>query len=45
MDESGMPLDHKPLKVVVPKGTKKVHCQTPGKKAQITRLAFGMQVI
>ena len=41
MDESGMPLDHKPPKVVVPKGTKKVHCQTSGNKAQITILACG----
>ena len=41
MDESGMPLDHKPPKVVVPKGTKKVHCRTSGNKAQITILACG----
>ena len=41
MDESGMPLDHKPPKVVVPKGTKKVHCQTSGNKSQITILACG----
>ena len=34
MDESGMPLDHKPPKVVVPKGTK-VHCRTSGNKAQM----------
>ena len=39
MDESGMPLDHKPPKVVVPKGTKKVHCRTSGNKPQITVLA------
>lgn len=32
MDESGMPLDHKPPKVIVPKGTKKVHCHTSGNK-------------
>ena len=41
MDESGMPLDHKPPKVVVPKGTKKVHCRTSGNKSQITILACG----
>ena len=39
MDESGMPLDHKPPKVVTRKGTKKVHCRTSGNKAQITVLA------
>ena len=36
MDESGMPLDHKPPTVVAPKGMKKVHCRTLGSKAQIT---------
>lgn len=41
MDESGMPLDHKPPKVIVLKGTKKVHCRTSGNKAQITVLACG----
>jgi len=39
MDETGMPLDHKPPKVIVLKGTKKVHCQTSGNKSQITVLA------
>lgn len=39
IDESGMPLDHKPPKVIVPKGTKKVHCRTSGNKSQITVLA------
>ena len=39
MDESGMPLDHKPPKVVARKGMKKVHCRTSGNKAQITVLA------
>lgn len=38
MDESGLPLDHKPPKVVAWKGTKKVHCRTSGNKAQITVL-------
>ena len=40
MDESGLPLDHKPSKVVTLKGTKKVHCRTSGKKTQITVLAY-----
>ncbi len=39
MDESGMPLDHKPPRVVARKGTKKIHCHTSGNKAQITILA------
>ena len=39
MDESGMPLDHKPPKVVAPKGMKKVHCRTSGSKGQITIIA------
>ena len=38
MDESGMPLDHKPPKVVAPKGMKKVHCHTSGSKGQITKI-------
>ena len=38
MDESGMPLDHKPPKVVARKGTRKVHCHTSGNKLQITVL-------
>ncbi len=28
MDETGLPLDHKPAKVVTLKGAKKVHCRT-----------------
>ena len=39
MDESGLPLDHKPAKVIALKGTKKVHCRTSGNKMQITVLA------
>lgn len=39
MDESGMLLDHKPHKVIVLRGTKKVHCRTSGNKAQISVLA------
>ena len=32
MDEPGMPLDHRPPKVVACKGMKKVHCRTSGSK-------------
>ena len=39
--ESGLPLDHKPPKVAVPKGTTKVHCHNSGNKAQISLLACG----
>ena len=39
MDESGIPLDHKPSKVIALKGTKKVHCRTSGNKMQITIIA------
>ena len=39
MDESGMPLDHKPPKVIARKGTKKIHCRTLGNKAQMIILA------
>lgn len=39
MDESGLPLDHKPSKVITLRGTKKVHCRTSGNKMQITILA------
>lgn len=39
MDETGMPLDHKPKKVVALKGAKKVHCRTSGNKSQVTVLA------
>ncbi len=39
MDESGLPLDHKPPKVIALKGAKKVHCRTSGNKMQITVLA------
>ena len=34
MDESGLPLDHKPSKVVTLKGTIKAHCRTSGNKIQ-----------
>ena len=36
----GLPLDHKPSKVLTLKGTKKVHCRTSGNKTQITVLAY-----
>ena len=39
MDESGMPLDHKPPMVVARRGIKKVHCRTSGNKSQITIIA------
>ena len=38
MDESGMPLDHKP-RVIARRGMKKVYCRTSGNKAQITIIA------
>ena len=39
MDETGMPLDHKQLKRIAPKGMKKVYGQSSGNKCQITILA------
>jgi hypothetical protein len=39
MDESGMPLDHKQLKRVAAKGTKKVHRPVSGNRSQITIVA------
>ena len=39
VDETGMPLDHKPPKVVTTKGQKKVRCRTTGNKAQVTVIA------
>ena len=39
MDESGMPLDHKKLKKVAPRGMKKVHGPASGDKTQITIVA------
>ena len=36
MDESGMPLDHRPIWIVEKKGQKKVRYQTSGNKKQIT---------
>ena len=39
MDESGMPLDHKQLKRIALKGSKKVHGQASGDKSQVTIVA------
>ena len=39
VDETGMPLDHRPPKIVTAKGQKKVRCRTSGNKSQITVIA------
>ena len=39
VDESGMPLDHHPPKVVSQKEQKKVRSRTSGNKSQITVIA------
>ena len=39
VDETGMPLDHRPPKVVGRKGKRKVRCRVTGNKAQITVVA------
>jgi hypothetical protein len=36
MDESGMPLDHRPPRIVAKKGQRKVRYRTSGNKKQIT---------
>ena len=36
VDETGMPLDHRPPKIVTKRGQKKVRCRTSGNKSQIT---------
>ena len=36
VDETGMPLEHRPPKVVTKKGQKKVRCRTSGNRSQIT---------
>jgi len=41
MDESGMPLEPRPLKVVAKKGQKKVRYQTSGQKQHIALIGFG----
>ena len=39
VDETGMPLDHRPPKIVTARGQKKVRCRTSGNKSQITIIA------
>lgn len=39
VDESGIPLDHRPPRIVTTKGQKKVRCRTTGNKSQITVIA------
>ena len=39
VDETGMPLDHHPPKVVAIKGQKKVRSRTSGNKSQVTVIA------
>ena len=41
MDETGMPLDPRPPKVVAPKGQKKVRYRCSGQKSQITIIGCG----
>ena len=41
MDETGMPLDPRPPKIVVPKGQKKVRYRCSGQKSQITIIGCG----
>ena len=41
VDETGVPLDPKAPKIVVPKGMKKPRYQSPGRKGQITVVACG----
>ena len=36
VDESGMPLEHRPLRVLTKKGQRKVRCRTSGNKSQVT---------
>lgn len=36
VDETGMPLDHRPPKIVTKRGSKKIWCRTSGNKSQIT---------
>ena len=39
VDETGMPLDHRPPKIVTTRGQRKVRCRTSGNKSQITVIA------
>jgi len=40
VDKTGMPLDHRPPKVIAKRGQKKVHRRTSGYKSQITVIAY-----
>ena len=44
MDETGVPLEPKPPKVIARKGQKKIHYRTSGQKAQITVIGCGNAV-
>jgi len=44
MDETGMPLEPRPPKIVAQKGQKKVRYQTSGQKQQITVIGCGSAV-
>ena len=39
VDKTGMPLDHRPPKIVTTRGQRKVRCRTSGNKSQITVIA------
>ena len=41
MDETGVPLEPRPPKVIAKRGQKKVRCRTSGQKAQITVIGCG----
>ena len=41
MDETGVPLEHRPPKVVAKRGQIKVRCRTSGQKSQITVIGCG----
>ena len=41
MDETGVPLEHRPPKVVAKRGQKKVRCCTSGQKSQMTVIGCG----
>ena len=41
MDETGMPLESRPPKIVARKGEKKIHYQTSGQKQQVTEIGCG----
>ena len=45
MDETGVPLEPRPPKVVAEKGAKKVHYHTSGQKSQITVIGCASAII